>query len=308
MIFKPNLIQAIQQGKKTMTRRPLKFGEKSCRYKPDHVYSIQPGRGRKAVCQITVTDVRAEPLGNLTLDDARREGFRTIAEFYEYWHRLYGPPTSPGVRDMERRLAELDSETEAARAFIASIEDSRRRRSERLPLPALPVMVWVISFVKGDVRDAPRLIRASAPQAPVCKAPLRGPDGEIVYKPSGKKKPVLCNRAFEDGQDVCKCGAYRPDETGEDHGYTTRTRQAMSDEPEAISTADELKIVKAARKGEAQLSLKPVRDRRERLEKEVMGLHQELAERGAAHRDLERHLGRIERALEQIDGLLEHTA
>jgi hypothetical protein len=313
VIFKPELVRAIQQGRKTMTRRPVKPRERDCRYKPEHVYSIQPGRGRKAVCQITVMDVRMEYLGNLSLEDARREGFRTTADFYAYWQRLYGPPDSAGVRDLERRLAQLDPETEAARAFIASIEESRRRRAASLPLPAQPCMVWVISFVKGDVRDAPRLLRGSAPDAPVCKAPLRGPDGKVIHKPGSplrdaageiiKQRLVLCNRAFRDGQTTCICGAHRPDETGEDHGYTTRTRQAMADEPEAISIADEARIVKAARE-------KPVLTGRQLWQRERREIEEaiERAGKGINSRAVTSELRLLLNRLAKIDRKVERAA
>lgn len=308
MIFKPELVRAIQQGKKTMTRRPIMPGEQSCRYKERHLYSVKRARTGKTVLQITVLEVRPEPLGRLTLEDARREGFRTTAAFFDYWHRLYGPTVSAGVRDMEKRLADLDPESETARAYTVSIEESRRRRGERLPLPAIPCAVWVISFARGDLRDSPRLLRASAPEAPVCKAPLRDPAGKVVYKPGGRKRAVLCNRAFDDDQMVCACGAFRPDKTGEDHGYTSRTRQAMSDEPEAISLAEQEKLAKAARKGEAQLSLKPWRDRKERLEREARGLRSDLAAGCVAHREVQKQLNLLDKALRSIGDLLEHAA
>ncbi|MDQ3933412.1 MAG: ASCH domain-containing protein [Actinomycetota bacterium] len=90
MIFRPRLIHAIAQGKKTMTRRPLKSNDEVCRYRVGHDYAIQPGRGKPAVARITITDVRRERLGELTFNDARAEGFRTRAEFFEYWEQLYG--------------------------------------------------------------------------------------------------------------------------------------------------------------------------------------------------------------------------
>src|ERR1700680_4225432 len=86
-------------------------------------------------------------------------------------------------------------------------------------------LVWVISFERGDTRDVPRLLRASAPQAPVCKAQIRYADGKLR----------ACNRAFQDDQDVCRCGARRPPESDEDHGYTTRRVNALRAEGEPVS-------------------------------------------------------------------------
>ena len=40
--------------------------------------------------RITILEVRQEHLGEITLPDARREGFRTTQEFKDYWRGLYG--------------------------------------------------------------------------------------------------------------------------------------------------------------------------------------------------------------------------
>ena len=96
MIFRPELVKQILAGKKTMTRRPVKPGELACRYKPGRVYGVQLGRGRpthmtgEEPLRITILEVRQEHLGEITLPDARREGFRTTQEFKDYWRGLYG--------------------------------------------------------------------------------------------------------------------------------------------------------------------------------------------------------------------------
>lgn len=91
MIFQPELVKQILAGRKTMTRRPVKDGETSCRYRPGRVYAVQQGRGKAATTRITILgEPRQERLGDISLDDARREGFRTREEFREYWAGLYG--------------------------------------------------------------------------------------------------------------------------------------------------------------------------------------------------------------------------
>src|ERR1700680_1352858 len=182
MIFRPELARLIAQGKKTQTRRHVKAGESKCRYVEGRAYVVQTGRGKPGHGQITITGVRRERVDAITLQDARREGFRTTSEFLAYWDQLHGE----GLRD---------------------------------------ALVWVISFERGDTRDVPRLLRASAPQAPVCKAQIRYADGKLR----------ACNRAFQDDQDVCRCGARRPPESDEDHGYTTRRVNALRAEGEPVS-------------------------------------------------------------------------
>lgn len=88
MIFRPELAKAILQRKKSQTRRIATA--KTCRYRAGKSYAVQPGRGKTAVCRITITDVRLEALGAITLKDARKEGFVTTDEFRDYWASLYG--------------------------------------------------------------------------------------------------------------------------------------------------------------------------------------------------------------------------
>jgi hypothetical protein len=231
MIFSPELVKKIAAGGKTMTRRPVKAGERTCRYLAGHSYAVQAGRGKPGSFRITVVDVRTEHVGNISLRDVRREGFRTTAEFYDYWHRLYGPAPSQGVRVLERRLAELDPDSEAARALVVSIEESRRQRSERLPLPAMPCVARVISFVRGDITEQPRFLRARAPRAPTCTAMVK-------VTRAGKTVKAKCGRGFEVDQESgqykrCRCGARPPGDVDEDH-YTTRIAQAIRGEAEPI--------------------------------------------------------------------------
>jgi hypothetical protein len=88
VIFRSELAKLILQGRKSQTRRVATA--KTCRYHTGRSYSVQPGRGKSAVGRITVTDVRLETLGEINLQDARREGFQTRDEFFDYWRDLHG--------------------------------------------------------------------------------------------------------------------------------------------------------------------------------------------------------------------------
>ena len=104
MIFKPEMVEKILAGEKTVTRRPVKFKselppgapgpvrvEQPCRYEVGKTYAVQPGRGQKGVGRIRVLAVRRKPLGHYMLtDETLREGFQSFTRFRAYWERLYG--------------------------------------------------------------------------------------------------------------------------------------------------------------------------------------------------------------------------
>lgn len=107
MIFKPEMVERILAGKKTVTRRPVKYVRyeriqpfggftepvevaRACRYEVGKDYAVQPGRGEKAVGRIRIKDVRRGLLAGVDANDARLEGFQTAGEFRRYWADLYG--------------------------------------------------------------------------------------------------------------------------------------------------------------------------------------------------------------------------
>src|ERR1700752_548908 len=90
MIFRPELAKLILQRKKTQTRRLITDRTRSRPYLIDKSYAVCPGRGKFAVCRVTLTDIRKARLGDLSLKDAKREGFVTTADFFDYWERLHG--------------------------------------------------------------------------------------------------------------------------------------------------------------------------------------------------------------------------
>ena len=90
MIFGPELVEKILADEKTETRRPVKEGETECRYEAGRDYAVQPGRRRRAVGKITITEVRREKLGEIAHEGALREGFPTLSAFLDYWRRLHG--------------------------------------------------------------------------------------------------------------------------------------------------------------------------------------------------------------------------
>ena len=89
MIFSPAHARLVMDGRKSQTRRRVRPDETVCRYVAGRSYSVQHDRHRPAVGRLVVVSVAQQPLGDLTLRDARAEGFRTRQEFRDHWHRLF---------------------------------------------------------------------------------------------------------------------------------------------------------------------------------------------------------------------------
>ncbi len=90
MIFAPEMVRKILSGRKTETRRPVKVGETTCRYKRGKDYAVQRKEGGRATVRIEILGAERQRLGDITYESARREGFKTTDDFREYWIGLYG--------------------------------------------------------------------------------------------------------------------------------------------------------------------------------------------------------------------------
>ena len=83
VIFTADQARLIRQARKTQTRLPVAGDD--CPYRVGRVYVVRPQGAPKASAKITIRAIRTELLTAITLDDARREGFRTTAAFLEDW-------------------------------------------------------------------------------------------------------------------------------------------------------------------------------------------------------------------------------
>lgn len=141
MIFKPQLARAIANGRKTATRRPT-HGADQCRYRIGHDYAIQPGRGKRGICRVKILDVHDQLAGDITLADARAEGFRTTADFKAYWTRLYDAAW------IDRHKVDL---ADALGLGVVSFILCKRFDEQHANTP-----VWAITFEL--LNDAPRYL------------------------------------------------------------------------------------------------------------------------------------------------------
>ena len=93
-------------GEKTQTRRPVKPDESfngievydgtgRLKWRVWNTYAVQPGRSKKSVGRIQLTNIRIERLYQITTEDARAEGFSGRGslsgrdEFTRVWKELY---------------------------------------------------------------------------------------------------------------------------------------------------------------------------------------------------------------------------
>lgn len=85
MIFKPEMVVAIQAGAKSVTRRAA-----GTRIAVGDRRAVQLGMGRTSIGEIEIVDVREERLGELTDAEARLEGVADRTAFIALWMSIHG--------------------------------------------------------------------------------------------------------------------------------------------------------------------------------------------------------------------------
>jgi hypothetical protein len=101
--------QKVLAGTKTQTRRVAKPAEElwtreqtgplpekvihrgnRVKWRTGGRYAVQPGRNQKGVGRIELLDIRYQHLGNVTEEEAKAEGFASLAEFIQAWTGIHG--------------------------------------------------------------------------------------------------------------------------------------------------------------------------------------------------------------------------
>jgi hypothetical protein len=92
MIFKPQLIDKVLAGEKTVTRRPART--RYCSYRRGQTYAIQSSRGKKGIGYIRIIGTQRERLllenPAYCESEAEAEGQTSWREFRQAWTELYG--------------------------------------------------------------------------------------------------------------------------------------------------------------------------------------------------------------------------
>lgn len=88
MIFHPDLAEKVLSGEKTVTRRPIRTRS----YEVGKTYAVQLGRGKPEIGRIRILGAWEETLDEIvgTPNDAAKEGFSTVWDFFQRWEQIYG--------------------------------------------------------------------------------------------------------------------------------------------------------------------------------------------------------------------------
>jgi hypothetical protein len=84
-LFKRDLLRKVLEGQKTQTRRTHKRTLKVGRE-----YGIRSTRFEKSQCHIKITRCFQQKLGDVTDEEAKKEGFKDLEEFRQRWTKIYG--------------------------------------------------------------------------------------------------------------------------------------------------------------------------------------------------------------------------
>lgn len=83
MFFSRSNLERLLRGKKTQTRRL------SGRYQVGRTYGVRTWIYEKSLARIRITGKRQETLGEISEEDARREGYKDAEEFKRAWSELH---------------------------------------------------------------------------------------------------------------------------------------------------------------------------------------------------------------------------
>ena len=100
IIFRQRFIAPILAGRKTQTRRLWK----KARVRIGGIYEGRTYRAGKPFVRLHVLDVERERLGNISEEDAVREGYETSAEFLKDFFAMHEGKFRPGVDWLDHQV------------------------------------------------------------------------------------------------------------------------------------------------------------------------------------------------------------
>ena len=85
LLFKPEFVTPILEGRKTQTRRIHK-----CPRRVGSIHNCQVSFDDKPFCRVLITRVFQQMLCDISDTDIKKEGFASRKEFFEYFKRFGG--------------------------------------------------------------------------------------------------------------------------------------------------------------------------------------------------------------------------
>lgn len=85
VLFKKHLVPLILEGRKTQTRRLHKH-----QWKLGKTYQVKTNYYSRIEAHIRVTRKFNQRLGDISLEDVKKEGFNSLDDFKEAWRRING--------------------------------------------------------------------------------------------------------------------------------------------------------------------------------------------------------------------------
>lgn len=89
MLFKSGLAEKILAGEKTQTRRFTERKQGVRVYEVGDRTCVQVGY-RPPVAYLIIKNRRMQAIGDITEEDAKKEGFSSVGEFRQFWLDRYG--------------------------------------------------------------------------------------------------------------------------------------------------------------------------------------------------------------------------
>lgn len=129
MTFGTTLAKVLD-GTQTLFHLPI---ERRYVYLVGKVYSVQAHRSKDTVASIKITSVKEQLLGAVTEEEARAEGFESLAEFKASWDKRFGPfDLTQDVRRVEFRLVD---KSELGSYDLYKLERVKRKRLAKETYP-----------------------------------------------------------------------------------------------------------------------------------------------------------------------------
>lgn len=118
-------------GRKSVTRGSRDDMRWNTKWQVGKTYAVQPGRGKKAIARIRITDIRREDVREISDQDIWAEGFKDYVDFWSTWCNMHDSKV-----DVENLVDGWQGSSEIGESLYTYLTDR----------PADRYQAWVIEF------------------------------------------------------------------------------------------------------------------------------------------------------------------